>query len=47
MLEFIKLLSVDQAGFVIDIFRDVETAIFFVDFADDGFDRGVTLDQGA
>ena len=47
MLELLKLLGVDQAGLVINIFRDVETAILFVDFTDDGFDRRVALDQGA
>lgn len=47
LLELIKFLSVDQACLVIDVFRDVEAAILFVDFADDGFDRGVTLDQGS
>jgi hypothetical protein len=38
LLELIELLSVDQACFIIDVFRDVEAAIFFVDLADDGFD---------
>lgn len=47
LLELIKLLSVDQACFIIDVFGDIEAAIFFVDFADDGFDRGITLDQGS
>lgn len=46
LLEFVKLLGVDQACFVIDVFGDVETAILFVDFADDGFDRRIALDQG-
>lgn len=46
LLEFIKLLGVDQACLVIDILRDVETAILFVDFADDGFDGWIALDQG-
>jgi hypothetical protein len=45
LLELIKLLSVDQACLVIDVFGDVEAAVLFVNFADDGFDGGVTLDQ--
>jgi hypothetical protein len=38
LLELVKFLSVDQACFVVDVFGD---------FADDGFDRGVALDQGS
>jgi len=38
LLEFIKLLSVDQACLIVDVFGDVETTVLFVDFADDGFD---------
>jgi hypothetical protein len=47
LLELIKLLSVNQACFIIDVFWDVEAAIFFVYLADDGFDRRITLDQGS
>jgi hypothetical protein len=47
LLELVELLSVDQAGFVINVFRDVDAATFFIDFADDGLDRGVALDQDA
>jgi hypothetical protein len=47
LLELVKFLSVDQACFVVDVFGDVEAAVLFVDFADDGFDRGVALDQGS
>jgi len=38
LLELVKLLRVDQACFVVDVFGDVETAVLFVDLADDGFD---------
>jgi hypothetical protein len=38
LLKLIKFLSVDQARLIIDVFRDVEAAIFFVYFTDDGFD---------
>lgn len=47
LLELIKLFGVDQACLVVDVLRDVETAVFFVDFADDGFDGWIALDQGA
>jgi hypothetical protein len=38
LLELIKFLSVDQACLVVDVFGNVEAAVLFVDFADDGFD---------
>ena len=47
LLELIKLLSVDQACLVIDVLGNIEAAILFVNFADDSFDGGITLDQGS
>ena len=38
LLELIKLLGVDQTCLVIDIFRNIETTVLFVDLADDGLD---------